>query len=148
MRKITRFIGDHLFLSNFYFVEIEYKGDKYPSLEHAYQAAKFKSRRRREEIRRLSYPGQTKQYARKYKDEWREDWFEVNLEIMESLLRQKFGKAHITCLWRRLVNTGDVKLIEGNTWGDGFWGMIRSDGKLRGKNHLGKLLMKIRDELA
>ena len=37
----------------------------------------------------------------------------------------------------------DVDLIEGNTWGDTFWGQV--DGK--GENKLGKLLMKIRDEL-
>jgi predicted NAD-dependent protein-ADP-ribosyltransferase YbiA (DUF1768 family) len=43
-----------------------------------------------------------------------------------------------------LLLTGDCELVEGNTWGDKFWGVC--DGE--GENHLGKLLMKIRAELA
>ena len=40
------------------------------------------------------------------------------------------------------------ELIEGNTWGDTFFGMIKdSQGKWTGENNLGKILMQIRDEL-
>ncbi len=46
-------------------------------------------------------------------------------------------------LREKLLATGDRKLVEGNTWGDTFWGVCRGNGK----NHLGKILMKIRAEL-
>ena len=39
--------------------------------------------------------------------------------------------------------TRDRVLIEGNDWGDTFWGM--TDGE--GENHLGKILMRVRAEL-
>jgi predicted NAD-dependent protein-ADP-ribosyltransferase YbiA (DUF1768 family) len=34
-------------------------------------------------------------------------------------------------------------LIEGNTWGDKFWGQVKGEGA----NYLGRLLMKVREEL-
>lgn len=34
-------------------------------------------------------------------------------------------------------------LIEGNDWGDTFWGMV--DGE--GENNLGKILMRVREEI-
>jgi hypothetical protein len=36
-------------------------------------------------------------------------------------------------------------LVEGNRWGDQFWGVDLRTGL--GENHLGKILMKVRDEL-
>jgi predicted NAD-dependent protein-ADP-ribosyltransferase YbiA (DUF1768 family) len=36
-------------------------------------------------------------------------------------------------------------LVEGNTWGDKFWGAVKNkDGKWEGKNCLGKILMILR----
>ena len=44
--------------------------------------------------------------------------------------------------------TGDAELIEGNTWHDNYWGVCScSKCNGRGKNRLGKLLMKVREEL-
>lgn len=71
----------------------------------------------------------------------REDWEEIKISVMEALLRQKFCDAR-TGLGRMLVDTGDQDIVEGNSWGDRFWGV---DGT--GKNILGKLLMHIRDDL-
>jgi hypothetical protein len=42
-----------------------------------------------------------------------------------------------------LLATGDKELIEGNTWGDTFWGVCNGIGQ----NHLGKILMAKRTEL-
>lgn len=39
--------------------------------------------------------------------------------------------------------TDDAELVEGNTWGDRYWGVV--DGV--GENRLGKLLMERRAEL-
>ena len=63
---------------------------------------------------------------------------------MEELLRKKF--AHDKPLLRQaLIDTGDQELIEGNWWGDRFWGVDLKTNQ--GQNHLGMLLMKIRSEL-
>ena len=46
-------------------------------------------------------------------------------------------------LGKLLLGTKDEELIEGNDWDDTFWGVCNGVGE----NHLGKTLMKIRDEL-
>ena len=46
------------------------------------------------------------------------------------------------CL-ERLLKTRDTELVEGNTWGDIYWGVCNGVGE----NHLGKILMRIRSEL-
>jgi predicted NAD-dependent protein-ADP-ribosyltransferase YbiA (DUF1768 family) len=59
---------------------------------------------------------------------------------MEDLSRQKFSHPELR---QKLLDTGSCTLVEGNTWGDTFWGVC--DGV--GENHLGKLLMTIRADL-
>ena len=44
---------------------------------------------------------------------------------------------------QKLIDTGDIELVEVNSWGDTFYGVCNGVGE----NHLGKLLMKIRKEL-
>ena len=46
-----------------------------------------------------------------------------------------------------LLKTGEVKIEEGNAWEDTFWG-ISPPGSGNGQNHLGKILMQIRKEIA
>lgn len=67
----------------------------------------------------------------------REDWDEIKVEIMIDLLIQKFSQPELQLY---LKNTGDAYLVEGNSWGDTFWG--ECDG--RGRNVLGRLLMILR----
>lgn len=61
---------------------------------------------------------------------------------MYGLLRQKFAPG--SSLAARLQGTGDVILVEGNAWGDRFWGA--SGGY--GENYLGRLLMIVRAEIS
>ena len=64
---------------------------------------------------------------------------------MEDCLRAKFA---IPELKEMLLATGDEELIEGTWWHDQFWVVCYFDQhKGEGQNHLGKLLMKIREEL-
>ena len=56
-------------------------------------------------------------------------------------LRYKFSNPDLK---EKLLATGNEELVEGNWWGDQYWGIC--DGI--GKNKLGKLLMKVRKELA
>ena len=83
-------------------------------------------------------PGLAKKLGRKATI--RPDWEKIKLPIMEYLLRQKFGDKTLKAL---LIGTGDAELVEGNMWGDTYWGVCKG----KGENHLGKLLMKIREEL-
>jgi len=70
----------------------------------------------------------------------RKDWDKIRVPIMEEILRIKFSNPTLSA---KLKATGNVKLIEYNTWGDKFWGVSYGEGR----NELGKLLMKIRAEL-
>jgi ribA/ribD-fused uncharacterized protein len=111
----------------------------YPTVEHAFQAAKTLDPTGREMIRRATSPKQAK--ALGYKVKLRPDWESVKLNVMEQCLREKFKPG--TQLSQELLATGSRELVEGNTWNDTFWGVCRGQGK----NHLGRLLMKIRKEL-
>lgn len=137
--KITLFKDDNSFLSNFYPCEIVLDGVDYPSVEHAFQAAKTRDLNARMSIRALDKPGQAKRYGRTVK--LREGWDDMKLEVMESLVRQKFTNDWY--LAERLLKTGDAELVEGNWWGDTYWGVCMG----KGENHLGKILMRVREEL-
>lgn len=138
MSAIDDFKGEYAFLSNFYpCVDwIEYGGMTYPSVEHAYQAAKVSPLLRAQF--QVGTAAEAKKLGRTQK--CRSDWDDVKLDIMEELLRCKFNSLGLALL---LINTRPQELIEGNWWGDTFWGVCRG----KGENHLGKLLMKIRAEL-
>lgn len=135
---IGQFQGRYRFLSNFWNVGVTLDGVGYATVEHAYQAAKTLSAGEREKIRFAATPGQAKKMGRGVTQ--RVDWDNVKLAIMETLLRQKFQQPQMRA-W--LLETEDEELVEGNAWGDVFWGVCKGAGQ----NHLGKLLMQIRAEL-
>jgi ribA/ribD-fused uncharacterized protein len=137
---IDSFTGANSFLSNFHRSEIVWEGGlSYPTVEHAFQATKTLNLVEREQIRLAKMPGDAKRMGRTVV--LREGWSELRLVVMEELLRLKFSDP---ALGHRLLATGKHKLVEGNSWGDQFWGVCRG----KGQNHLGLLLMKIRAELA
>lgn len=135
---IDSFSGDHSFLSNFYPSSVFAYGETYATVEHAFQATKTRDPKEREWIRSALTPGVAKRRGRKVT--MRDDWETFRLEAMEGLLRRKFTHPHLR---KMLVDTGDAWIIEGNHWGDRFWGVCGGEGE----NHLGKLLMKIRAEI-
>lgn len=136
---IDKFEGQYRFLSNFWPCTVFYEGMIFPSSEHAYVAAKTLDVNKRAEIAEVETAGQVKRLGRKLV--LREDWDEVKLSVMEEIVRNKFLQN--PQLAGMLVDTGDEELVEGNTWGDVFWGECQGVGG----NHLGKILMKIREEL-
>ena len=71
----------------------------------------------------------------------RPDWETVKYDIMYEVCKAKFEQNDD--LREMLLDTGDAYLEEGNTWNDRCWGTCRGVGE----NHLGKILMRIRDEL-
>ena len=136
---IDSFSGKYFFLSNFYPCQVMYGPDVYSSTEHGYVAAKTTNPKYRSKIQKLETPRESKRFGRELT--LSEDWDGMKLDVMEFLLRQKFKNG--TRLAERLMETYGHELIEGNTWGDTFWGTCNG----KGENHLGKLLMKIRHEL-
>lgn len=158
MRKvIDKFEGDNYFLSNFYLTPLVWQNVMYPSSEHAFQAAKTMDMKIRRKIAEAPSPGLAKKMGRVL--DLREDWEDIRLHVMEEILVIKFSK---TVLKRRLLNTDNTLLVEGNKWNDRFWGACPSPGYNKldsqiwegskhlwyGQNHLGKLLMELRDKLS
>jgi ribA/ribD-fused uncharacterized protein len=136
--RIDSFSGEHSFLSSFHPSPITIQGITWPTVEHAFQAAKTKDIDARVDIRLASTPGKAKRLGRRV--ELRSDWESIKVDVMEDLLRRKFAPG--TALRQQLDATSPAELIEGNHWGDTFWGVCRGVGR----NQLGLLLMKIRDE--
>ncbi len=134
---IDRFVGEYSFLSNFHPSPIVYCGIDFKTVEHAYQAMKTMDRETRQAIANLTTPGQAKRAGRNVN--LRKDWEEVRVIRMSTLLRRKFS---IPKLRKKLQDTGQQELVEGNPWNDTFWGVCNKVGE----NQLGKLLMKIREE--
>jgi ribA/ribD-fused uncharacterized protein len=142
MRSVVEFSGEYRFLSNFWPARVRGPGNRvYATVEHAYQAAKSLDREVWRKIAALPHAGAAKRFSRKI--DVRPDWEKVRLAVMERLLRRKFAPG--SELAAMLVAV-DGNIQEGNRWGDTFWGVDLRTGE--GENNLGKLLMRIRDELA
>jgi len=145
---ITSFRGPHAFLSNFYPSEVVGPGGfTYPTVEHAYQASKCNpdDDGAIREIWLAQTPAQAKRLGRKVN---MRPHFDIHrLQIMRGLLESKFADPDLE---RALLATGEEDLIEGNTWGDTFWGACfnRKSGRWVGQNFLGILLMDLRTEFA
>ena len=137
---LTFTTAGHRWLSNMTYVDIVYDGITYPSTESFYQAMKYKEKDTRLFVATLK-PSEAKAYSRTNKMTSLV-FEEKKLEIMEYAQKQKYSKEPFKS---KLIATGDVLLEEGNWWGDKFWGV---DIKTReGQNNLGKIIMKIRQEL-
>lgn len=127
------------FLSNFWPCLVVVDRLQFKSAEHAYQAQKVTNFDDLAAVRRAPTPGQAKRIARACLV--RSDWDQVKLGCMLQVLRAKFSTYPLA---DQLRATGDQELVEGNTWGDTYWGVYKGVGE----NHLGKLLMQVRAEIA
>lgn len=138
MSDIKGFQGYYRFLSNFYPVKIDWEGLTYSSSEAAFQASKSLD----QDIRRQFLTLSAREARKKGKEEIkaREDWKDVKLNVMYKILREKFSKQPCRNM---LIETGDAYLEETNYWHDTFWGVYNGIGE----NHLGRLLMLVRDEI-
>ena len=141
INKIDSFRGKYFFLSNCFPAEVTYDGLTYQNNEAAFQAQKTFSPEERAVFTRLP-PRDAKRKGRKVR--LRPDWEQVKDEIMEDIVREKFSQN--PNLKKQLLSTGDAQLIEGNSWNDCYWGIDIRTGV--GMNHLGKILMKVREVLS
>ena len=139
-KKVYAFCCEYRWLSNFWPSKIKFDGYEYDSVEAAYHSAKNNSKEWKEfcaknDSSSIKKAGQ--------EISLRDDWEDVKVDIMEKLIRLKFNDNQE--LKQKLLETGDMVIEEGNEWGDVFWGV---DLKTKeGKNILGKIIMKVREEI-
>lgn len=131
--KIREFQGEYRWLSNFWPAEVHLEGVAYPSVENAYQAAKFPAAERS--------PFRTCRAAiAKGRGRYGQN-LENKVDLMYRLVKEKFQNP---ALRAKLLATGTRLIEEGNLWHDSFWGV---DLHTRlGENNLGKIIMRIREE--
>jgi|TARA_R100000687_G_scaffold76977_1_gene69212 ribA/ribD-fused uncharacterized protein len=157
---IYEFRGKNFFLSNFFDSVVEMYGISFPTVEHAFAAAKLDPNggvHDREavlkEMRKIAdepTPTKAKRRGRQRtlngKPFLRAGWDEgVKDDLILELIRRKFADATLA---KWLLATGDALLVEGNTHGDRIWGMVMdASGIYRGRNMLGEMLMQVRSEL-
>lgn len=140
MKKILGFKGEYRFLSNFWPSPIFYKEKNWPTAEHAYQAMKSKNESDHWDIIiQAKTPYDAKKMGKNLPI--RNDWNSIKEHVMYEIVYCKFSQNEI--LKKLLLNTKNSYIEETNHWGDTFWGVC--DGV--GKNKLGNILMKIREEL-
>ena len=135
---INLFRGKYYFLSNFYPCKIIMDHIEFDSVEHTFQASKQLDFQYKINIFHAETPGQAKILGRKAV--LRSDWESIKLDIMYQLVRQKFLHPELK---EKLLSTGNELLVEGNYWGDTFWGVCNGVGQ----NNLGRILMRVRSEL-
>lgn len=136
--RIEGFKNEYEFMSNFVPARVVLDGVIYPTVEHAYQAAKSLDPVQRDIIKKAKTAGQSKRLGALLV--LRPDWEEIKESIMRDLLFQKFSQPRFM---DRLLATDDAYLEETNWWKDRYWGVCEG----RGKNRLGFILMEIREDL-
>lgn len=130
---IDNFMGLNRWLSNFSEVDVVLDGETYGSVEHAYQAAKTDDAEVRRAIRECRTPGEAKKLGHGLRCSRAK-----KLRIMFPLLQQKFAQEPYRS---KLAMTAGRELVEGNWWGDEFFGVCKGVGE----NWLGRMIMAIRD---
>ena len=136
---INQFKGEYDFLGNRYPCRIFWEGLEYRSAEVAFQASKCE-----DEKERKVYAGcSTDKAVLKGKELTPySGWEEAKVGIMLSILQAKFEQN--PTLMRKLVDTGSRVLLNGNNKQETFWGIDLYSWT--GENHLGRILMDIRDK--
>ena len=162
---------EYRFLSNMYPCKVIVDGIEYQTSEAAFHAGKFKEKKYKMMFTNLKTKpdgnwkelgnkakqlgqrnGITKQYNLSFdSNAW------DNGEGQRAMLKAVRAKFKNTELASKLLKTGDAILIEGTFWNDRIWGVSLKrikdkDGNIigykgSGKNELGVILMKVREEL-
>ena len=132
---IQEFVGEYKFLSNFYPSPIVIDGKMYPTVEHAYQAAKAIHECEREFIRCASSPGEAKKFGRMVPcrairnrwDLWEKSrlaiWFAENYDITHA---DDMSSIIILSL-QRVLNKGEIGLDKQVTAIKEYWKCQRTE---------------------
>lgn len=166
MPVIDSFTGDYRFLSNFAEIPVLWTGAptihgyqvmEFRTSEHAFHAAKCVSPDALEWVTSAPTASEAKQRGRGVKI--RDDWEQIKRVVMLEIQLAKFGKNN-PALGARLAATQGYQLIEGNRWGDDYWGCVPAEARRQvvmplwgperqwaGENWLGVTLMMVREVL-
>jgi ribA/ribD-fused uncharacterized protein len=143
---IAGFNGEYSWLSNFWPALIRVDEVTFNTVEHAYVIRKLHS-----EYITADDPDtvdwinhQSPAYMKKMgrAEPPRPDWDDIKLDVMLELTRRKYSEDNPE-LREKLLATGDEYIEETNHWHDTFWGVCNGIGQ----NHLGHIIMKVRDEI-
>jgi len=129
--------------SNFSSFNVKWKGKIWSTSEHAYQAAHFFKTAPNlvKKIHKAKSAHEAYKIAKTNADKAPGNWHEIKTVIMEDIVRHKLKQNPY--VMRKLIQTGDRYLVEDSPK-DNFWGWgLKKDGR----NELGKIWMKIRDEI-
>ena|SRR5665213_582702 len=129
------------FFSNFSSFAIYWRGEDWMTSEHAYQASKFIDEATCKLVKNARSAHDAKKIARANYDKLRADWKVLKLLFMEEILHAKLDQ-HLY-IQQKLLESGDALIVE-NSPKDSFWGR---GPDWKGENHLGRLWMKLRDEI-
>lgn len=146
--------GEYRNFSNMSQHPIDIDGEKFPSVEHYFQAMKareFKDDEMYNKIVTAKTAKAVKAMGKKVKNFVKEIWDSKRDEVMEKAVHAKFTQ-HPE-LRKQLLDTGDKPIGEADPR-NLYWGIgtsVESEkskypSKWRGQNRMGRLLMKIREE--
>jgi ribA/ribD-fused uncharacterized protein len=127
--------------SNFSSFALEWEGTLYMTSEHAYQAQKFSDSEIIERIKNARSAYDVFKIAREHQNKVRYDWLDIRVSVMEKIIRAKV--AQHPYVKQKLIESGDREIVE-DSWKDDFWGWGSNKD---GQNQLGKIWMKIREEI-
>ena len=142
---IKEFRNENFYLSNFFERPVTFNGITYLNNEAAFQSMKVENPIEQKKFANLS-PSEAKKMGRRVK--LRTDWENVKFDYMYLICKAKFSQNED--LKHKLISTMGEELIEGTTaWHDNIWGNCECPKcqNIVGQNSLGKILMRVRDEL-
>lgn len=143
--RVCFYEQDFYVLSNFSSFNLKWKGNTFPTSEHAYHWEKFIGVVGAEELveRLLVAPSAHEAFtlANANTHLRRPHWNFMKVDVMRDILRAKVNQHEY--VRRKLLATGTRELVE-NSWRDDYWGWGPNQD---GENMLGKLWMEIRSEL-
>jgi ribA/ribD-fused uncharacterized protein len=139
--QATFYMGKWYCFDNFSPFSVVFNNKVYPTAEHLYQALKFKSLTNREMVSRAQSAHAAKKLAKSLQRDVREDWDDVKISMMETVCGLKMVQHEY--VQKTLLKSGDLEIIESSPV-DSFWGWGPDK---KGRNELGKIWMRLRDEL-
>ena len=111
------------------------------TVEHYYQSSKTTDKEWFKKIAWAETAGKAKKLGKVCP--MRDNWEQLKDSFMMQGLKYKFSQNKN--LKDKLMDTGVALLVEGNRWGDSYWGFDLNHGY--GQNRLGQMLMVIRSQI-
>ena len=136
---IYTFKGEYDFLNNRFGCSFVWDGIRFNNVEAAFQASKCVDKAERNLFSKLSVEKAAMKGGRITPSP---EWEKHKLETMMSIQIAKFTQN--PSLMKRLIDTENCKIINGNNKQETYWGVDLYSWK--GENNLGKILMEIREK--